>query len=101
MKIKKGDNVMIVKGKDRGKSGKVALVNPSENKVVVHGLNQVKKTVRPKKEGEHGQIISVSRPMSASNVMVICPSCGKPARIGFSVSGDKKQRVCKKCKGTI
>ena len=101
MKIKKGDNVMIIKGKDRGKSGKVALVNPIENKVVVHGLNQVKKTVRPKKEGEHGQIIAVSRPVPASNVMLICPSCGKPSRVGFSISKDKKQRICKNCKGVI
>jgi large subunit ribosomal protein L24 len=101
MKIKKGDNVMIIKGKDRGKSGKVALVNPIENRVVVHGLNQVKKAVRSKKQGEQGQIISVSRPVSIENVMVICPSCGKPSRIGFSLSDNKKQRVCKRCGGTI
>jgi len=92
---------MIMKGKDRGKSGKVALVNPEKNRVVVHGLNQFKKTVRAKKEGEQGQIISVSRPVRIDNVMIVCPSCGKPARIGFSVSGEKKQRICKKCKGTL
>ena len=92
---------MIIKGKDRGKSGKVALVNPLDNKVVVHGLNQFKKTVRPKKQGERGQIITVSRPVPIGNVMLVCPSCGKPSRVGFSVSKDKKQRICKKCKGTI
>jgi large subunit ribosomal protein L24 len=101
MKIKKGDTVVITKGKDRGKSGKVSLVNPGNNKVVILGFNQVKKTVRPKKQGDKGQIISVARPIDISNVMIMCPSCGKPTRIGFDIAGDKKKRVCKKCKGAI
>jgi len=90
---------MIMKGKDRGKNGKVDLVFPESGRVIVHGLNQVKKSIRPKKQGEKGQIISVPQPVSVNNVMIICPSCHKPSRIGFSVTEDKKQRVCKKCKG--
>lgn len=101
MKIKKGDNVTIIKGNDRGKSGKIALVNPKENKVVVHGLNQVKKTIKPKKEGEQGQIISIPRSIAISNVMILCPSCGKSSRVGFSIVNDKKQRICKNCKGVL
>jgi len=92
---------MIMKGKDRGKTGKIDLVFPKENRVLVHGLNQVKKAVKPKKQGEHGQIVSVAHPVSANNVMLICPSCGKPTRIGYSIQDDKKQKICRKCKATI
>jgi len=101
MKIKKGDNVMIMKGKDRGKSGKITSVNPTKNRALIHGLNQVKKSMRPKKQGEKGQIISVSLPISLNNVRIICSSCGSPSRVGFSITGDKKIRICKKCKGTF
>ncbi|MDD3752529.1 MAG: 50S ribosomal protein L24 [Candidatus Colwellbacteria bacterium] len=101
MKIKKGDKIMIIKGKDRGKSGKVALVDPNEGTVVVHGLNQVKKSVRPKKQDEQGQIISVPRPIRISNVMLVCPSCGKASRFGSIIEKGKKKRVCKKCSAAI
>jgi large subunit ribosomal protein L24 len=101
MKIKKGDTVSIRKGKDSGKTGKVASVDPAANKVVVHGLNQVKKAVRPKKQGEKGQIVSVSLPLSASNVMIVCPSCGKETRIGMRIEGKDKKRYCKKCQSVI
>ncbi|MDD5099152.1 MAG: 50S ribosomal protein L24, partial [Candidatus Colwellbacteria bacterium] len=88
-------------GKDSGKTGKVASINPVSDKLVVHGLNQVKKTVRPKKEGEKGQIISVSAPLSLSNVMLICPSCGKKTRVGMKLDGKEKKRYCKKCGSII
>jgi len=92
---------MIIKGKDRGKSGKVAMAIPKEGRVVVYKLNQVKKSVRPKKQGEKGQIISVSLPVRINNVAIICAACGKPTKIGFSILGDKKQRICKKCKSVL
>jgi len=92
---------MIMKGKDRGKSGKVALAIPEKSRIVIHGLNQVKKSVRPKKEGEKGQIISVASPVRIENVAIVCPSCGKPTKIGFAITKDKKQRICKKCKGVL
>lgn len=101
MKIKKGDTVAIKLGKDSGKTGKIASVDPVANKVVVHGLNQVKKAVRPKKQGEKGQIVSVSLPLSASNVMLVCPSCGKETRVGYKVEGADKKRYCKRCNSTI
>ena len=101
MKIKKGDNVLIRKGKDGGKTGKVASVNPSKNKVLVHGLNQYKKTVRARKQGEKGQIITISMPLNASNVSIVCPSCGKATRVGYKVEGEAKTRFCKKCKSAI
>lgn len=101
MKIKKGDFVYIIKGKDRGKSGKIASVQTKKNTVIIQGLNQYKKTVKPKREGEKGQIILVSRPISAANVQLICPKCGKRTRVGYKIEGQKKNRYCKKCQSVI
>src|SRR3989344_6195627 len=99
MKIKKGDKVQVIKGKDRGKSAKVMRVFTDEGKVLVEGLHLFKKSARPKKQGEKGQMISVAQPMMAENVQIVCPSCGKPTRIGITVQADKsKSRYCKKCK---
>lgn len=101
MKIKKGDNVLIIKGKDRGKSGKVIKVLPKENKVVVEGLNLFKKHQRPKKEGTKGEIVMVPRPISASNVMIVCKNCNRPTRIGYTIAGEVKERICKRCGSKI
>lgn len=97
--IKKGDNVKMLSGKDRGKKGTVSLVlvKDGKQKVVVGGLNKVKKHQRPRKQGQKGQIISVERPVFLSTVQLICKNCGKPTRVGFRIDQDKKERVCKKC----
>lgn len=97
MRIKKGDKVKIITGKDRGKSGKVTTAIPDQDKVIVDGLNIAKKSMRPKKEGEKGQIVEISRPINASNVMLICSKCDKPTRVGYKTENDKKIRYCKKC----
>lgn len=101
MNIKKGDTVLIIKGKDRGKSGKVIKVLPKENRVVVEGLNLVKKIKRPKTAGEKGEIMSVPNPIHRSNVMLICPNCKKPTRIGHLIENGVKYRKCKKCGAKI
>jgi large subunit ribosomal protein L24 len=101
MKIKKNDKVMIMKGKDRGKTGKVSAVFTKENRVMVDGLNLYKKAIRPRRAEEKGQIISVPKPVAAANVQVVCPSCGKPTRIGYEAEGQSKNRICKKCKKTL
>jgi large subunit ribosomal protein L24 len=101
MKIRKGDNVMVISGKDRAKSGKVLNVFPKANKVVVEGINIRKKHSRSKKEGQKGQVIQMPFPMSASNVMLICPSCNKPRRVGYKIFQNKKTRTCKKCESEI
>ncbi len=100
MNIKKGDKVLILKGRDKGKSGKVLKVRTAEGKIIVEGLNLVKKNVKARKQGEKGQIISISAPITVSKVMLICSVCGKPTRVGHMIIGDKKERVCKKCKAT-
>jgi large subunit ribosomal protein L24 len=100
MRIKNGDTVLIISGKDKNKSGKVVEVFPKENRLMVENLNIVKKHVKPKKSGEKGQRVEVSRAMDASSVKLICPKCKKPTRIGYrliSQGRDKKVRACKKC----
>lgn len=101
IKIKKGDNVIMLSGKDRGKKGKIAKVIPEEHKVIVEGLNLLTKHVRPRREKEKGQKIQIPRAIQLGKVMVVCPKCSKPTRIGINVEGDKKERVCKKCGRTI
>ncbi len=101
LNIKKGDTVLIISGKDRGKKGKVITSLPPENRVVVEGRNIIKKHVRPKKQGEKGQIVEVPAPLHVSNVKLICPKCKQPTRVGHKLAGDNKYRVCKKCNQEI
>ena len=101
MNIKKGDIVKIIKGKDSGKTGKVLKISDEKNKVTIEGLNLFKKHVKPKKQEEKGEIVSVPRPINASNIMLMCANCGQPTRIGYVVDGQSKTRICKKCKAMI
>ena len=101
MKIKKGDNVRIISGKDRGKNGKVLRVLNEGKKALVEGLNLVKKHSRPRRQGEKGQRISVPAAIHISNLMLVCPKCSRATRVGYKISGKNKFRVCKKCKGEI
>jgi len=101
IKIHKGDNVVMLGGKDRGKSGKVLSVFPRENRIVVEGLNLIKRHTRARQQGQTGQIITKERPVSAASAAVICKSCGKPTRVGYRVGGDIKVRICKKCKSEV
>ena len=95
--VKTGDTVIVINGKDRGKTGKVMQVSPSEGKVIVGGINIVSKHVKPRQMGEPGGIIKAESALYAEKVQLICPKCGKPTRIGHVIDGDKKLRVCKKC----
>ncbi len=97
MNVKKGDIVKVMVGKDGGKTGKVMRVEPSSGRVIVDGLNRFKKHVRPKKQGEKGEVVEVSRPIDSSNVLVVCSSCSKPTRVGYQGTGREKIRVCKRC----
>lgn len=101
MKIKKGDNVLVVSGKDKGKTGKVLKSIPKEMKILVEGVNLKQKHVRPKKQGEKGQIVKSPASFHVSNVKMLCPKCQKPARIGYKITNGKKVRICKKCKSEI
>jgi len=123
MKIKKGDKVKIIVGKDKGKTGKVLQVFTSRNRASIEGLNLLIKHMRPRRQGEQGQRIEFPAPMNISNMMFMCPRCGKGTRVGYKIvkvdpkksrvsstpeAGEekkkmknKKYRICKKCKQTI
>jgi large subunit ribosomal protein L24 len=101
MKIKKGDTVKILTGKDRGKTGKVIKVDSKSAKIIVEGLNLYKKHMRPKRQGEKGEVVKISRPMDVSNAMIVCPNCKRPSRVGFRWEKDNKFRYCKKCQSRI
>ena len=98
MRIRKGDNVIIISGKDKGKQGKVIKVLPEDEKVIVENINLKKKHQRPKTGGKKGEKIEVPRPIPSSTVALICKNCGKPTRVNRQLSPDgNKVRICKKC----
>ena len=97
MRIKKGDQVQIIAGKDKGKKGKVLKTIPVAGKIVVEKLNIAKKHVKARREGEKGQRVEIPMPLDVSNVMLVCPQCGKLTRVAYKVSAKDKARVCKKC----
>ncbi len=101
IKIRVGDTVRMLIGKNRGKTGKVMAVMPEKRKVIVEGLNMVKKHVRPKKQGEKGQRVTVAASTGVSNVKFVCPQCKKDTRIGIRRDADGRHRVCKKCNSDI
>ena len=101
MKVKKGDTILIIAGKDKGRTGKILKSLPKEGGILVEGINLKKKHVRPKREGEKGQVVQIPAVLDVSNVKIICPKCGKATRVGYRTEKDVKKRVCKKCKQDI
>ena len=101
MSIKKGDTVVVLSGKDKGKQGKVLEVQPKAGKVIVENINMVSRHQKPRQQGESGGIIKKEAPIYACKVMRVCPKCNKPTRPASKVSGDKRVRVCKKCGAEI
>lgn len=101
MKIHKGDNVIMLAGNDRGRSGKVLRVFPSKGKILVEGINMRKKHIRPRRADQKGEIVNIPVPVPASRAMLVCPKCGKPTRVGYKLSDNGKARICKKCEAEI
>ena len=101
--VRKNDNVVVVAGKDRGKRGRVLRVVPDKNRVVVEGVNFIKKHTRPNPQANvKGGIVEREAALHASNVQIICPECGAPTRIGRQLLGDgRKVRICRKCDGAV
>lgn len=105
LNVKKGDTVVVISGKDRGKKGKIMVAQPDDERVIVQGAAMVTRHIKPRKQGQPGGRIEKEGPIHASNVMLVCPKCDKPTRIAHKlkeveISGEKKQksvRVCKKC----
>ena len=101
MKIKTGDNIMVISGKDRGKTGIIEKVLPKEDKVLIAGVAISKHHLKPSRKNPHGGIIDMPRPIAACTVMLVCPHCGKPVRIAHRVSETMKERICRKCQGNL
>ena len=100
VKIRKDDLVEVIAGKDKGKRGNVVRVNGDEGKVIVSGVNLVKKAMKKRSQQDRGGISEVEAPLHISNVAIVCKKCG-PTRIGYKIDGDKKIRVCRKCGETV
>lgn len=101
MKLKKLDNVMILAGKDKGKTGVIDRVFPTENRIVVKGIAMAKKHIKPSRKNPQGGIIDINLKVNASNAMIVCPNCGKPTKVGFEIKEKGKLRICKKCKQSL
>ncbi|MBS1847534.1 MAG: 50S ribosomal protein L24 [Actinobacteria bacterium] len=100
LKIKAGDRVQVLTGKERGKQGTVARVIPSTRKVVVEGVNSAKKHAKARSAEKPGGIISIDMPLPVANVGIICSKCG-PTRVGYAIDGGEKRRICRKCGGDL
>ena len=101
MNIKKNDTVIVLSGKDKGKKGKVLVAMPSENKVVVEGVNVATCHTKPRKQGETGGIVKRETPIRTCKVALYCEKCGKGVRVGHKIDGDNKTRICRKCGAEI
>jgi large subunit ribosomal protein L24 len=101
--VRRNDNVLVITGKDRGKRGRVLKVLPDTNRLVVEGVNMVKRHMKPNpNKNVQGGIVSREAALHASNVQIVCPECGKPTRVGRRILGDgRKVRICRKCEGVV
>ena len=101
--IRKNDTVLVVTGKDRGKRGRVLKIAPEKNRLIVEGVNLIKRHTKPNpRANAKGGIIEREAPVHASNVQLVCPECGAQTRIGRKILGDgRKVRVCRKCEGVV
>src|SRR3989338_4995119 len=102
MKIRKGDNVKVISGKDKGKTGKVAKVFLNEDRILVEGVNMRKKHKKTRQHGKKGETVHLAAPVHISNVMIVCPKCGASTRMGYAFTeAGEKMRVCKQCGSEI
>ena len=98
LRLKKGDQIVVLRGKDKGKKGKIDRVLAKEGRVLINSLNLVKKHVKPQGEKKPGGIVQIAKPLMVSKVSLVCPKCHQSTRIGFQIGKDKnKHRVCRKC----
>lgn len=109
MKLKKGDSVIVIKGKDKGRKGKIEKIFPKTGKVLIPGINVYKKHARKQSERKPGGIIEIVKPLAIANVALVCPKCKKPTRVGYQIDksgnlpagGQGKTRICRKCQALI
>jgi large subunit ribosomal protein L24 len=95
-KLKKDDLVQVISGKERGKQGKIVVVDHDKGRAIVQGVNMVRKAMKKKSQNDRGGIMEIEAPVRLCNMMIVCKKCG-PTRIGYKIEGDAKKRVCRKC----
>jgi large subunit ribosomal protein L24 len=100
-KFKKGDEVMVVSGKDSGKKGKIEKIFSKTNKVLVSGVNLYKRHLKARSQKQPSEIITITKPLPVPNVILICPKCHLKTRTGFKIEKTEKKRICKKCKAEL
>lgn len=101
MKLKTGDAVKIVIGKDKGKTGKIEKVFPKTQAIVVTGMNQYKRHMKARTRDQKSEIITITKPLTVAKVQLVCPKCHAVTRVGYAMQGDKKVRICRKCEQGI
>lgn len=101
MKLQKGDLVLVVRGKDKGKSAKITQVFPKDNSVVVEGVNQYKRHLKARTQQQKSEIVTITKPLPVSNVALVCPKCKKQTRVSYKIDNKEKIRICSKCKKSL
>lgn len=99
--VRKGDNVVVIAGKDKGKTGKIVTAIPSDNAVIVEGVNMITKHQKPRSQQDKGGIVKREGKINVSNVQIVCSSCGKATRVAHDVVNGQKHRVCKHCHASL
>lgn len=100
-KLKKGDEVKVLRGKDKGKTGKIEKVFSKEGKVIVAGINQYKRHLKARSQNQPSEIITITKPLYIENTALVCPKCKMATRVGFLLKGEEKKRICRKCEQEI
>lgn len=101
MKFKKGDQIIVTAGKDKGKRGKIEKMFPQEQKMLISGVNMYKRHMKARSQSQPASIIDIVKPLPVANIALICPRCSLPTRVGWTIEGQEKKRICKKCKAEI
>jgi large subunit ribosomal protein L24 len=101
MKLKKGDNIKVIKGKDKGKTGKIEKVLPKANKVLVANVNLFKRHLKARSQSQPSEIVTLTKPLAQASVVFVCPKCKKTSRIGFKIEKGVKSRICISCKSEV
>ncbi len=101
MKLRRKDTVMMLAGRDKGKTGEIERILPQTNQVIATGLGVVKRHTKPSSSIPRGGILDITKPVSAAKVALVCPACKLPTRIGYNINGDNKERICRKCQAVI
>jgi large subunit ribosomal protein L24 len=101
MKLKKGDTVKVLAGKDKGKTGQIERIYPDREAVLIAGINEFKKHLKSRSQDQKSEIITINKPLTVSNVAIVCGKCKKASRIGYKMEKGKKVRICRNCKAEL